>query len=364
VKALAVVLGVLLVLSALTDASRTLVTTRRGNRRFTASQIFYRNTWRIWLHVGARVRNENTRQTLLGSFGPLSLVGLLITWVSVMVVGWGFVWWGLRAEVDDVDNLLEGIYYSGVTFFTLGYGDIVPTGGIERILAVMEAFLGLGIVALVIGFLPMLYGAYSRREVQLGMLDDLSDKTTAVGLIEHCYRRGGLEALYATFTDWEHWCADVFDSHTAYPMLMLFRSRQPGQSWLTALGVVLDAAGQTIAIVPDAATREPALLYRRALKTLEALGVIGQQIRGPRGLPPLDVVPDDEATFRAGYDRLVVAGVPVRPYADAWADITELRAHYEMLLRAFVTVLLVEPEFCTNAPPVRPEASGTPPADG
>ena len=363
-KVLSIVLGVFLILSTLMDASRTLVTTRRGNRRFTASQLFYRNTWRIWLTIGARIKNENSRQSFLGSFGPLSLIGLLVAWVSVLVVGWGFVWWGVRADLDGVDNLIDGIYYSGVTFFTLGYGDIVPTGGGERLLAVLEAFLGLGIVALVIGFLPTLYGAYSRREVQLGLLDDLSHRTTPVGLIAHCYRQGGLDRLYATFRDWEHWCADVFDSHTAYPMLMLFRSRQPGQSWLTALGVVLDAAAQTIAVVPDAATREPALLYRRALRTLDALSGVGQEIRGPRGLPPLDPVPDDEASFRTGFDRLVGAGVPTRPFADAWADIQRLRLPYDNVLRAFVTVLLVEPDFRSNAPAVLPETSGPAPGDG
>ena len=74
--------------------------------------------------------------------------------------------------------------------------------------------MGLVSIALVIGYLPTLFGAYSRREVQLLTLDGLA----------------------AAFADWEWWCAEVFDSHTAYPMLAFFRSRRPGQHWLTALG--------------------------------------------------------------------------------------------------------------------------------
>jgi Ion channel len=358
-KVVSVILGALLIASALNDASRTLVTTRRGNRRFTASQIFYRNTWRLWQSIGTRVKDQNRRQTLLGSFGPLSLVGLLVMWVSVLVVGWAFVWWGVRAELEGgVDNLLDAIYYSGVTFFTLGYGDIVPIGGPERLLAVVEAFLGLGIVALVIGFLPTLYGAYSRREVQLLMLDDLTERATPVGLIELAYRRGGLDQLYRVFAEWEHWCADVFDSHTAYPMLMLFRSRQPGQSWLTALGVVTEAAAQTIAIVPDAGYGEAVSLYRRAVRTLDALSVLGADTRPGKMLLELPDVTDDEAAFRAGYDRLVALGFPARPYAEAWADLKALRRGYETLLRSFATVLLIEPEFLTNAPPLPDRMQG------
>ncbi|MGH9027422.1 MAG: potassium channel family protein [Acidimicrobiia bacterium] len=353
-KVVAIVAGALLILSAVTDASQTLVTTRRGNRRFMASQGFYRIAWRTWRGVGKRIDDPDRRQTVLGTFGPISLLGLLVTWVAVLIIGWGLIWWGLRDHVDGIGGFIDAVYYSGVTFLTLGYGDIVPTGPLAQILAVAEAFLGLGIVALVIGFLPVLYGAFSRREVQLLTLDDLTDATTSVGLLELYFRQGELEKVYDMFVTWDHWCADVFDSHTAYPMLMLFRSRQPGQSWLTALGVVTDAAALTVAIVPGAGAREPALLYRRAVRTLESLSVVGEGVHGHH--PHLAAGSDDESAFRRQYDRLVAVGFPARPYADAWEEMRRLRTGYAPLLLGFATLLLVEPDFRNHAPSLPPSS--------
>ena len=182
-------------------------------------------------------------------YGPLSLLGLLVTWVVLLVAGWAAVWWGLRSAVTGVDGYLDAVYFAGVGFFTVGFGDLVPTGGLARLLVLVEAFMGLVTMALVIGYLPTLYGAYSRREVHL-VLDDMSDDaTTPIGFLEDCYASGGGQAVAAAFTEWERWCDEVFDSHTAYPMLAMFRSRQPGQNWLTALGVVLDAATICLAAV-------------------------------------------------------------------------------------------------------------------
>ena len=104
------------------------------------------------------------REGFLAMYGPLSLLGL-VTWVVLLVAGWAAVWWGLRSAVTGVDGYLDAVYFAGVGFFTVGFGDLVPTGGLARLLVLVEAFMGLVTMALVIGYLPTLYGAYSRREV-------------------------------------------------------------------------------------------------------------------------------------------------------------------------------------------------------
>ena len=249
VDLLAVVAGLALVLVSASDAVSTLVTTRRRRGRHWPTQVFYRRTWRAWVALGRRAQPE-LREGFLAVYGPLSLLGLLVTWVVLLVAGWAAVWWGLRSAVTGVDGYLDAVYFAGVGFFTVGFGDLVPTGGLARLLVLVEAFMGLVTMALVIGYLPTLYGAYSRREVQLLSLDDMSDDaTTPIGFLEDCYASGGGQAVAAAFTEWERWCDEVFDSHTAYPMLAMFRSRQPGQNWLTALGVVLDAATICLAAV-------------------------------------------------------------------------------------------------------------------
>jgi hypothetical protein len=342
VEVLAVVAGLVLVLVSAADAVSTLVTTRHRPGRFWPTPVFYRQTWRAWRAVGRQAGGE-LREGFLGSYGPLSLLGLLMFWVLLLVAGWGAVWWGLRSRVTGIDGYLDAVYFAGVGFFTVGFGDILPTGDLARLLVLGEAFMGLVTMALVIGYLPTLYGAYSRREVQLLALDDLSDEaTTPVGFLEASHAGGGAQAMAAAFADWERWCDEVYDSHTAYPMLALFRSRQPGQHWLTALAVVMDAAAICVAAVAGSRAGPAARLLRRGTRLVQNL----------RGLPvtgladaELAAAFGDEGRFRAGYQRLAALGVPLLPYEQASSELRRLRAGFLPQLVAATRLLLVPLEF-------------------
>jgi Ion channel len=342
VDVLAVVAGLALVVVTAGDAVSTLVTTRRRRGRHWPTQVFYRQTWRAWKALGRRAGPER-HEGFLAVYGPLSLLGLLVTWVMLLVAGWGVVWWGLRSAVTGVGSYLDALYFAGVGLFTVGFGDLVPTGGLARLLVLVEAFMGLVTMALVIGYLPTLYGAYSRREVQLLALDDLSDEaTTPIGFLEAVYASGGATEVVASFAAWERWCDDVFDSHTAYPMLALFRSRQPGQNWLTALGVVLDAATICLAAVAGSGVGPAARLWRRAARMLQGFDGLpivranSAELDGGRG---------DEAQFRDAYQRLARLGVPLLPYEQALGDFRRLRAAYLPALVAATQLLLVPLEF-------------------
>jgi len=351
VRALAGLAGVVLVTAVATDAVSTLVTTQRRSSRWWPTYVFYRRTWRLWRAAARHIGSEQARERLLAVYGPLSLLGLLVVWVVLLLVGWGLVWWMLQDRLSGVHSYLDALYFAGVGFFTVGYGDVVPVGGLARMLALAQAFMGLVSVALVIGYLPTLFGAYSRREAQLLTLDDLSDeRTSSTGLIEAWHADRGLDGLAAAFADWERWCAEVFDSHTAYPMLALFRSRQPGQHWLTALGVVTDAASICLAAVRGARAGPALRLHRRAIGLLRTVGTLPAVSRAA----PAD---DDErlrgeAAFQAIYRHLEGHGVPLYPYARAWEDLRRLRAEYLPHLRGTITVLLVPPEFRNHATPL------------
>jgi hypothetical protein len=170
-KLLLLLAGAALVLAAATDAVSTLVTTQRRSSRLWPTYVFYRRTWRLWRALGRRIASERGRERLLAVYGPLSLLGLLVVWVLLLLAGWGLVWWMLREELSGVGGYLDAVYFAGVGFFTVGFGDVVP-----------QAFMGLVTIALVIGYLPTLFGAYSRREAKLLTLDDLSEEhTTSTG---------------------------------------------------------------------------------------------------------------------------------------------------------------------------------------
>jgi Ion channel len=340
---LAVVAGLAVVLLTAADSVSTLVTTRRRRGRHWPTPVFYRRTWRLWRAAVGRWGNPDQRDGFLAIYGPLSLLGLLVVWVLLQLAGWGAVWWGLRSRVTNIDSFLDAVYFAGVGFFTVGFGDLVPVGGLARMLLLAEAFMGLVTMALVIGYLPTLFAAYTRREVQLLALDDLSDEpTTSMGFLEASFANGGVAGIAAAFADWERWCDDVYDTHTTYPMLALFRSRQPGQHWLTALGVIMDAAAICLATVDGTRAGPAARLWRRASRLLQTF----------RGLPAIRLreaevqdVPGEEARFRANYQRLERLGLPLNPVDQAWRDLGRLRASYFPALVAATELLMVPMEF-------------------
>jgi hypothetical protein len=130
---------------------------------------------------------------------------------------------------------------SASSFFTLGLGDVNPVSDISRVVTVVEAGAGFGFLALVISYLPVLYQAFSRREVNVSLLDSRAGSPPSAG--EFLRRLGSgsrSEKMREHLEDWERWSAELLESHLSYPVLTLYRSQHEHQSWLAALTMVLD----------------------------------------------------------------------------------------------------------------------------
>lgn len=242
-SALLVVIGVGLIVFAFVDLVNTLVSTGTSARPWWPSRALALAAFGAVRWVASRFGEESrTRELLLTGFGPLLLLGLLAMWVLMQLVGFAFVWWG-SGEVSGLDGFGDALYYSGVVFFTVGFGEIVPDGSIPRAGAIVEAGIGVVTTALVVGYLPSLYSAYSDRERQLIRLDDGSgDRITPTNLVLAWAPTGDAAELDARFGEWEEWVAAVHETHSSLPMLPLFRSHDAHQNWVTALGVLCDAA--------------------------------------------------------------------------------------------------------------------------
>jgi hypothetical protein len=165
-------------------------------------------------------------------------------WASSVIVGFALLHWAIKSHIgsfDHASSLFIDLYYSGTTFFTLGLGDVAPFGRAARALTVVEASIGFGMLALVIGYLPVLYQAFSRREVNISMLDARAGTPpTAVELLRRHQDAQAMASLDEWLRDWEMWAADLMESHLSYPVLCFFRSQHDNQSWLAALSTVLD----------------------------------------------------------------------------------------------------------------------------
>jgi hypothetical protein len=229
------------------------------------------------------------------------------------------------------------MYASGTTIFTLGLGDVVPRIVAVRCLVVLESGIGLGFVALVIGYFPVLYGAFSRREVNIALLDARAGSPpTAYELIKRHSFEGGSAALVLLLEEWERWSAELLESHISYPLLCLFRSQHTSQSWLSALTAILDTCALLIASVQEHSARQAQLTFAMARHALVDLSQILSQ---KPGAAQEDRLPADQ--YASIYDKLCSAGVRVCRDAQSGARLNELRQLYEGYAEALSRYLVM-----------------------
>ena len=331
---IASVLGVVIVLSVLADMVNTLVTTSTGSSRYWLTVRLYEISWRLMRALGRRF-SEAGRERLFATFAPVSILLLLAVWVAQQIVGFGLIWWGIGG-IDGATSILDSVYFSGVVYFTLGFGELVPVDVVPRLGALIEAMFGVLTTALVIGYLPALYGAYSERERKLLTLDDGSeDRITPQSLILSRTRGGDVSQMFAFFAAWEEWIAGVIETHSAFPMLVLFRSKDPGQHWVTALGVVTDAA-LLCQMMRGAEDREPYWTVRRSIRLFDQL-TRHADLSAYRA--QIDESYQDTELFRELYDDLVDRGFEMLPYEAAREVTVELRRKYDAALEHLIDAL-------------------------
>ena len=323
--------GVALILLILRDAFDTLVLPQTVNRRLRPARLYYIVTWFLWTRLSALAPNEKRRQGALTIFGPLSLLGLFTVWALTLIFAFALLQWGFGSHLDLVRGAAgfgADVYMSGTTFFTLGLGDVTPNDPSARVLTVLEAGIGFGFLALVIGYLPVLYQAFSRRELNISLLDARagSPPTAEELLRRHSADQAAFERL---LTDWERWAAELMESHLSYPALAYYRSQHANQSWLAALSTILDSSAFAIASFDGPVGRQARLTFAIARHAVVDLSQIFRAT--PRAPEVERLTPEGLARIRT---QLTNFGVPVRTGPDVDQKILELRKLYEPYLCA------------------------------
>lgn len=335
----AVVVGLLLVAIALWDMFETVVLPRRVTRRLRLTRLIYQLSWGLWRRIAALWR-ERRSDTLLAFYGPLSLIVLLGIWVLVLILGWALAQWGLGSRLLGPPHLYGfggDIYYSGTTFFTLGLGDITPQTGSARVLTLAEAGNGFAVLGLVIGYLPVLYQAFSRREQRMALLDARAGSPpTAVELLRRYTLDGELQDLGALLQAFEEWSSDLLESHSSYPMLAYFRSQHDHQSWVAVLTVLLDTCALVMAGIDGVPVRTARWCYAMATHAAIDLSQIFARRPGQLRADRLD-----HATFEQVRTALAAAGVPLRMGDEAEETLAGLRAAYEPYVTALSRAMLM-----------------------
>ncbi|MFZ1941273.1 MAG: potassium channel family protein [Terracidiphilus sp.] len=327
-RTVALISGIVCVFVVLLDAFQTIILPRRAFGRIRITSLFYVTTWRPWAFFARLLHNPRKRETLLSFYGPLSLILLLVVWAGALVMGFALTFYALGSPFNDAaqkPDFRSDIYVSGTTIFTLGLGDVTPRDPWARTLVILESGTGLGFLAVVMGYFPVLYSAFSRREVSISLLDARagSPPTAAELMRRHSYE-GGEQTLAVLLMEWERWSAELLESHISYPLLCYFRSQHNNQSWLSALTAILDTSALLISGIRGQEARQAQLTFamaRHALVDLAQIFALRPSQKAPDRLP--------ESTYQKLFDALCQSGVRVCHDNLSSDRLREMRVLYE-----------------------------------
>src|ERR1039457_3028788 len=332
------VFGLIIIWVVLLDAFETVVLPRRGTRHFKLTAWFYRRTGVPWRGIARRIKTASRQQNFLGYFGPLSLIMLLEFWAASLILGFALLQYGIGGhEQLSHEPLTFGriIYHSGQTFFTSGYGDILPTSTLARALSVIEAGMGFAFLGVVIGYLPVVYASFSRREIQISMLDARAGSPPSAA--ELLVRLAGSSenpaieqsVLDEVLRDWERWAGELLESGISYPVLSFFRSQHSNQSWLAALMTMLDVTSLVITGIEGIHPGQARLTFAMARHAAVDLAQVVNARYDPAAAERLT-----DADFDALREALAAAGLKLRTGDEARQKLDKLRSMYEPYLHS------------------------------
>jgi hypothetical protein len=342
------VAGAGIVVWTVQQAIRTFVVARAAavplNRRiFVATRRLFHGAVRL-----ARARNDPRRRDgIMAHWAPLSLLSLPAVWLAFSMAGYAVIFWAVNDR--GAGNAVE---ISGSSLLTLGFA--APGGLGPDLIAFSEATVGVALLAIVIAYLPTIYGAYSRRELVVSMLDARAGSPpSAIQLLLLHHRYGGLDRLDPRWENWEQWVVDIGETHMTYPVLPFFRSATPDHSWVTAVAALLDAANLRLsAITLPGGGNADAWMYltaaTRVVRDIAGFFLIGVDHDGEHKLT--------RPEFDAALDELTVAGIPLEgDWNLIWERFAARRALYEPAVLGLATLVEAAPAPWSSdrSPPLR-----------
>jgi len=326
---LALLGGLAVAIVILVDAFEAIILPRRVTRKIRLARLFFRTTWAFWKAVVSQVSNRKTREALLGIFGPSSLLLLIAIWALGLVLGFGLMQYAAGSAIDVREPGHSGfamdVYLSATTFFTLGLGDAVPRVPLARFLLVAEAGLGYGFLAVIVGYLPFIYSSFSRREVNISLLDARAGTPPTAGeLLRRYSYPQGQNAMRDLLREWESWCAELMESHLSYPVLAYFRSQHDNQSWIASLTAILDACALIRTGIEGACERQAELTFAIARHAVVDLSQVFDTAPRPPATDRLT-----SADLHRLRDTLAAHGMKLHDGEEADRQLHKLRDMYE-----------------------------------
>ena len=335
VRVVLFLLGLFVVLAVFFSAVQTVVIPRGIPARITrfvflAMRVLFRMRARPGLAYEKRDR-------VMALYGPISLLVLLLTWIALVIGGYTLMYWALGER-----PLREAFELSGSSVTTLGFDSPDSIG--ESLLVVTEATVGLILLALLITYLPSIYGVFSRREhLVAGMEVRAGSPPSAVEILSRAWRVDGLSKINVLWRRAEQWFLEIQETHMSFPAVVFFRSPEPDHSWVTAAGAILDSASLLLSTVDLPRDPNAAYCIRAGYLALRRIARFFRIPFDPDPHPddPISVSRDE---FDDACDAMAEQGVPLVSDRDqAWRDFVGWRVKYDRVLIALAGLTMAPP---------------------
>lgn len=334
---IALCIAVILIIFA--DAFEVMVLPRRINRRFRLAVFFTRWMWTLWRWVGKHLKQRKGREIFLSAFGPLSNIALLAFWTVLTIVCFGALHYLLEIKVNAPEGpptFFTYVYMSGVTWFTLGFGDVVPVTPLGRALTVLEAGLGFGFLAVVIGYLPVIHGAFSERETIINLLDARAGSPpVASEYLLRLAKSGGPGVLTETLKEWERWGARVLETVFSFPVVAFYRSQHDNQSWLAAMTMMLDTCALLLASGKESCQYQASITFAMLRHAIVDVSLV------MKASPRQGFDRSPVADFNEFVTAMAASGWQMRAGPAFDVQLAELRDTYEPFAHALADRLLM-----------------------
>lgn len=325
VRVLVFLIGAAMVLATIASAVRTVILPRGVASRLARTVfISLRMVFRLRARPSAPYEK---RDRIMALYGPVSLLALLATWMVLVLLSFTGMFWALGQH-----SLRTAFMESGSSLLTLGFQR--PLGFPAVIMVFAEAAIGLTLLALLITYLPSIYGAFSRREALVTALEvRAGSPPTGVRLMRFFFVMEQLDRLTEFWAQWEAWFVELEETHTSFPALAFFRSPMPDHSWITAAGAVLDGAALLSSIVDAPREQQAEFTIRAGYLALRRLCAYFGVPFNPEPHFPEQAISITREEFDEACDRMAEAGVPLKPDRDqAWLHFAGWRVNYDTVL--------------------------------
>ena len=326
-------LGLGIALSTLFSAIKQ--TVLPGRKKVRLSRAVFRNTFRLFRLVIVRIHSEQARDALWAFYAPMSVMLLPLTWVILLMIGFTMMFWGVSEP-----SLGTALSLSGAAITTEGF--LAPKGGAQITLYIIGGIIGLGIVGLLITFLPTVYSIYSQREQEVTRVAfRFGAPPSGVKVLAQAYRLGLAQELDQFWHTWEDWFTDMAETHLSNSEVIFYRSSQPGTSWITTAGAILDASVLFFSSVDRQDVPWVQLCYQAGCRTLRDIATdVGIPLSS--ALASSASIQVTRAEYDAACEQLSSAGVPLKAdREESWRAFVSMRSQYGFALIALANFLHV-----------------------